>query len=142
MNDNEKKFYETFTELQCFILANMNKGSVNGVTATHYNIIEYIYRHNSCTGKEIAKAFNISAPAISRQIKFLLENNLIKQIQSTADRRIFNLNVTEEGKFIVDNSENFREGTAKTASKTLTSMELKSLTLLLSKILTAVKAGS
>jgi DNA-binding MarR family transcriptional regulator len=135
MNQSQQEFYEVFTELQCFILANMQKGDINGVTATHYNIIEYVYRHNKCTGKQVAKAFSISPPAISRQLKFLIENGFIEQEQSRADRRVFHLSVTGQGRFIVDNSENFRESVAKGASKTLTKTELKSLTFLLAKVM-------
>lgn len=139
MNKAERKFYEMFTELQCYILANMNKGDIHGVTATHYNIIEYIQRNDKCTGKELARAFNISAAAISRQLRFLLENKLIEQHQSSADRRIFHLTVTEKGKFIVDNSENFRERVAKTVYNSLTENELSSLTSLLSKVMHQLK---
>ncbi|MDX8569976.1 MarR family transcriptional regulator [Elizabethkingia sp. HX XZB] len=139
MNKAEKKFYEVFTDLQCFILANMNRSDINGVTATHYNIIEYIYRNDKCIVKEIAKAFNISPPAISKQLKFLIEHNFIKQQQSSLDRRIFNLSVTDKGKFIIDNSENFRETVAKKASKTLTKDDLKNLTELLNKVLAEIK---
>lgn len=138
MNKAEKKFYEVFTDLQCFILANMNRSDINGVTATHYNIIEYIYRNDKCIVKEIAKAFNISPPAISKQLKFLIEHNLIKQQQSSLDRRIFNLSVTDKGKFIIDNSENFRETVAKKASKTLTKDDLKNLIELLNKVLAEI----
>ena len=138
MNKAEKEFYEVFTDLQCFILANMNRSDINGVTATHYNIIEYIYRNDKCIVKEIAKAFNISPPAISKQLKFLIEHSLIEQQQSSLDRRIFNLSVTDKGKFIIDNSENFRETIAKTASKTLTKDDLKNLTELLHKVLAEI----
>ena len=138
MNKAEKEFYEVFTDLQCFILANMNRSDINGVTATHYNIIEYIYRNDKCIVKEIAKAFNISPPAISKQLKFLIEHSLIEQQQSSLDRRIFNLSVTDKGKFIIDNSENFRETIEKKASKTLTKDDLKNLTELLHKVLAEI----
>ncbi|MGG7664108.1 MarR family winged helix-turn-helix transcriptional regulator [Dyadobacter sp. BHUBP1] len=139
MEQAQKEFYEVFTDLQCFILANMQKGNINGVTATHYNIIEYVYRHNRCTGKQVAKAFSISPPAISRQLKFLIGNGLIEQEQSLDDRRVFYLSVTDEGRFIVDNSENFREAFAQRAAKTLTRAELKNLTSLLAKIMRDVE---
>jgi DNA-binding MarR family transcriptional regulator len=138
MDKNVRKFYEVFTDLQCFILANMNRGEVNGVTATHYNMIEYIYRHENCIVKQIAQAFNISPPAVSKQLKFLIANNLIQQQQSSADRRVFNLSVTDQGKFIVDNSENFRETVAKEAAKSLTEEELNKLSELLNKVLFTV----
>lgn len=135
MDQGQRKFYEVFTDLQCFILANMQKGDINGVTATHYNIIEYVYRHNKCTGKQVAKAFSISPPAISRQLKFLIGNGFIEQEQSLADRRVFYLSVADKGRFIVDNSENFREAVAQKVAKTLTKTELKNLTSLLAKVM-------
>jgi len=135
MDQGQRKFYEVFTDLQCFILANMQKGDINGVTATHYNIIEYVYRHDKCTGKQVAKAFSISPPAISRQLKFLIGNGFIEQEQSLADRRVFYLSVADKGRFIVDNSENFRESVAQRVAKTLTKTELKNLTSLLAKVM-------
>ncbi|MDR0265020.1 MAG: MarR family transcriptional regulator [Sphingobacterium sp.] len=139
MNKTEQKFYEVFTDLQCFILANMNRGEVNGVTATHYNMIEYIYRHEHCIVKQIAQAFNISPPAVSKQLKFLIAHDLVEQQQSVADRRIFNLRVTDKGRFIIDNSENFRETVAKEAAKSLSEKELIKLSELLDKVMTAIK---
>ncbi len=139
MNKSETDFYQVFTDLQCFILANMNRGNIHGVTATHYNIMEYIYRSHQVTGKQIAEAFQISQAAISKQLKFLTENRLIKQQQSTIDRRFFDLTLTDEGRYIIDNSENFRESIAKKASRSLTKDELKTLTLLLHKLMQQVK---
>lgn len=140
MNKIEKDFYRAFTDLQCYILANMNKGSINGVTATHYNIIEYIYRNQPATGKQLATAFNVSQAAISKQLKFLVEKGLIKQQQSDTDRRSFHLIVSETGKFIINNSEDFREGVTKKVSGFLTKDELKMFNLLLVKITTGLKS--
>ena len=140
MNKIEKDFYRAFTDLQCYILANMKKGNINGVTATHYNIIEYIYRNQPATGKQLATAFNVSQAAISKQLKFLVEKGLIKQQQSDTDRRSFHLIVSETGKFIINNSEDFREGVTKKVSGFLTKDELKMFNLLLVKITTGLKS--
>jgi len=126
MNKTERKFYEVFTDLQCFILANMNRGDINGVT-------------DQCIVKQIAQAFNISPPAVSKQLKFLIAHDLVEQQQSAVDRRIFNLRVTDKGRFIIDNSENFRQTVAKEASKSLTEDDLNKLTELLDKVLVAIK---
>ena len=139
MNESEIDFYHVFTDLQCYILAHMNKGNVYGVTATHYNIIEYIYRNRQVTAKQIAEAFQISQAAISKQLKFLIQNKLIEQKQSAIDRRFFDLTATEEGNYIIDNSENFRESIAKKVSKSLTEKELKALILLLQRVMHVVK---
>lgn len=139
MEIEKDQFFNTFTDLQCFILANMNKGNISGVTATHYNIIEYIYRKHQVTGKQIAAAFKVSQPAISKQIKFLISNHLVEQKQSVSDRRIFNLSATEKGKFLINNSEDFRKTVADQASAILNKTELDTLTALLNKILENIK---
>jgi len=139
MQIEKNQFFNVFTDLQCFILANMNKGNISGVTATHYNIIEYIYRKDQVTGKQIASAFKVSQPAISKQIKFLISNELVEQKQSMSDRRIFNLSATEKGKFLINNSEDFRKTVADQASAILDKTELETLTALLNKILENMK---
>jgi len=139
MEIEKNQFFNTFTDLQCFILANMNKGNISGVTATHYNIIEYIYRKDQVTGKQIAAAFKVSQAAISKQIKFLISNELVEQKQSISDRRIFNLSATEKGKFLINNSEDFRKTVADQASAILDKTELETLTALLNKVLENLK---
>lgn len=139
MTNAQKRFFEVFTDLQCYILANMNKGDFNGVTATHYNLVEYIYRKGKTTGKKLAMDFGISAPAISRQVKFLLENDLLSQEQSDEDRRVFYLKATDKGKLLIDASESFREHVTKQASVILSKKELEDLAYLLNKVLTKIK---
>jgi len=133
------QFFNIFTDLQCFILANMNKGNISGVTATHYNIIEYIYRKQEVTGKQIATAFNVSQAAVSKQIRFLMSSDLIEQKQNGTDRRIFNLSATEKGEFLINNSEDFRKKVADQAADILTKEELKTLTNLLDKVMDNIK---
>lgn len=139
MEIEKDQFFNTFTDLQCFILANMNKGNISGVTATHYNIIEYIYRKNEVTGKQISTAFNVSQAAVSKQIKFMIKSDLIEQKQSTSDRRVFNLSVTEKGKFLINNSEDFRKTVTGQATAILHKTELKTLTFLLNKLMENIK---
>lgn len=139
MTNAQKRFFEVFTDLQCYILANMNKGDFNGVTATHYNLVEYIYRKGKTTGKKLAMDFGISAPAISRQVKFLLENDLLSQEQSDEDRRVFYLKATDKGKLLIDASESYREHVTKQASAILSKKELEDLAYLLNKVLTKIK---
>nr|WP_315398688.1 MarR family transcriptional regulator [uncultured Sphingobacterium sp.] len=135
MKKIEKEFFTVFTDFQCFILANMNKGDYIGITATHYNIIELVYRKKDATAKQIAVALNVSQAAISKQLKFLIQNELLKQIQSEVDRRNYILTATDNGKFIVDNSETFRKNLTKQFSSNLSANELITFTSLLKKAL-------
>lgn len=139
MKPIEKEFFNTFTDFQCLILAHMNRGDINGVTAAHYNIIEFIMRKGTATGREISLAFNISQAAISKQLKFLIGQDLIVREQEKADHRKFNLSVTDKGRFIVDNSETFRKTITHQTASILTSEELKNFNYLLGKVLNNIK---
>lgn len=142
MDNTQQNFFEVFTDLQCYILANMNKGNYDGVTATHYNIVEFIYRKGKVTGSQLAKSFGVSQPAISRQIRFLVTHDLVIQQQSPDDKRVFYLETTEKGRFLVDNSENFRENVTNQAASVLTTSELEQLTSLLGKVLSQAKSSN
>lgn len=139
MKPIEKEFFNTFTDFQCLILAHMNRGDINGVTAAHYNIIEFILRKETATGREISTAFNISQAAISKQLKFLISNDLIIKKQQETDHRKYNLSVTDKGRFIVDNSETFRKAITQQTASILTSEELKKFNYLLNKVLNHLK---
>jgi len=139
MKHIEKEFFNTFTNFQCLILAHMNRGNINGVTAAHYNIIEFILRKETATGREISAAFNISQAAISKQLKFLISNDLIIKKQEETDHRKYNLSVTDKGRFIIENSETFRKNITRQTASILTSKELENFNYLLSKVLNHVK---
>ncbi|GAE65838.1 MarR family transcriptional regulator [Chryseobacterium indologenes] len=139
MKTIEKEFFNTFTDFQCLILAHMNRGDINGVTATHYNIIEFLMRKENATGREISTAFKISQAAVSKQLKFLLSHDFIIQKQDTTDRRKFNLSVTEKGRFIVENSETFRKNITRQTASILTTQELENFNYLLAKVLNQIK---
>lgn len=139
MKPVEKKFFDTFTDFQCLILAHMNRGDINGITASHYNIIEFILRKKGSTGKEIASAFKITPAAVSKQLKTLIRNDFITQNQDETDRRRFNLSATEKGRFVVENSETFRKTMTQQTASILTSAELEHFNYLLDKILREIK---
>jgi DNA-binding MarR family transcriptional regulator len=139
MNKTEKDFFNVFTDFQCYILANMNKRNVSGITASHYNIIDFIYRKKNITGKDLATALYVSQAAISKQLKFIIKNGLVEQKQNPIDRRSFKLLITEKGKFIIDNSENFRLTITKQFSSQLDLEEFETFTNLLNKVLKNLK---
>ncbi|PWN71071.1 MarR family transcriptional regulator [Chryseobacterium phosphatilyticum] len=139
MKTIEKEFFNTFTDFQCLILAHMNRGDINGVTATHYNIIEFIMRKENATGREISAAFKISQAAISKQLKFLISHDFIIQKQDETDRRKFNLSVAEKGRFIVENSETFRKNITRQTAAILTAKELNDFNRLITKVLNQIR---
>ncbi|MBO9595042.1 MAG: MarR family transcriptional regulator [Niabella sp.] len=139
MTKSQQHFYEVFTDFQCYILANMHKGDFNGVTATHYNVVEYICRKGKTTGTKIAADFGVSQAAISRQVRFLVHNRFVEQKQREEDRRIYSLQATDKGRALINTSESFRTHVTKRAHQLLSQKELTTLTTLLAKVLEGIK---
>jgi DNA-binding MarR family transcriptional regulator len=127
-------FFGVYTDFQCMIIAQLNKMDFNGISATHYNVIEYLYRNGPSTATQLAKKFCISLPAISRQVKLLLERKLIIQKQHKTDRRMFYLEVTAKGRKLVNDSEHIRKNISVAITDILDKKELHSFTRLCAKV--------
>lgn len=139
MEKAQKAFFDTYTDFQCYVIAQVNNGDFNGVSATHYNIVEYLYRNGPATAKTLAQKFHISAPAISRHVKLLLEKKLLVQKQLPEDRRNFLLEVTGKGKQLVNGSENQRHSVTTRISGMLPKNELEQFTRILRKVVDVLK---
>lgn len=133
--NNLSDFFNVYTEFQCLIIAQLNAMDYNGISAIQYNIVEFVYRGNAVKSVDLAAKFSVTQSAISRQIKLLLEKELIIQKQDPSDRRIFYLNVTEKGKSLVTDSENIRKTMSDKISRILSEEELASFSSLLQKII-------
>lgn len=127
-------FFGVYTDFQCMIIAQLNKMDFNGISATHYNLLEYLYRNGPATGSELAGKFCISLPAVSRQVRLLLERKLILQRQDKTDRRRFHLEVTVKGKKLVNNSELIRKNISTAITGILDEKELAVFTRLCAKV--------
>lgn len=136
--ENKNDFFEVYTEFQCLVIAQLNKMEFQGLSAMHYNIIEYVYRNEKVKGVDLARKFSVSQAAISKQVGFLLEKKLLTQKQAANDRRVFYLNVTTGGKKLVNNSENIRKTMSDKISRILNPTELEIFSSLLSKVVTSV----
>lgn len=51
---------------------------------------------------DVAKALNLTKPAVSALIKRLMRHELIEKIQCKEDKRIFYLSLTEKGKAMIE----------------------------------------
>lgn len=127
-------FFGVYTDFQCMIIAQLNKMDFNGISATHYNLVEYLYRNGPATGSALARKFCISLPAVSRQVRLLLERKLILQRQDKTDRRRFYLEVTAKGKKLVNSSELIRKNISVAITDILDEKELAMFTRLCAKV--------
>ncbi len=132
-------FFGVYTDFQCMIIAQLNKMDFNGISATHYNLVEYLYRNGPATGSELARKFCISLPAVSRQVRLLSARKLILQRQDKTDRRKFYLEVTAKGKKLVNSSELIRKNISVAITGILDKNELSLFTRLCAKIVKHIR---
>ncbi|MBS0029990.1 MarR family winged helix-turn-helix transcriptional regulator [Chitinophaga sp. 22321] len=107
--DTTGQFEEAYTNLQCLIIAQVNKFSTEKLTATQYLVLDYIIRSGETATGQLAKQFRISAPAISRQIKKLMTDGLIIQKRDETDRRIYFNAVTPKAVKLVSQAKKLRK---------------------------------
>ncbi len=60
-----------------------------------------------CSVSHLAKEFNVTKPTISDAVKVLLKKELIKKVFSSSDSRSYAIELSNSGKGIVDETENF-----------------------------------
>jgi len=106
---SSEAFEQAYTNLQCLIIAQVNKFSTEKLTATQYLILDFIIRSGETATGQLAKQFRISPPAVSRQIKKLMEDGLIIQKRDTADRRIYFNAVTPKAVKLVSQAKKLRK---------------------------------
>jgi DNA-binding MarR family transcriptional regulator len=134
----QEDFFDVYTGFQCMIIAQINQFNFEGISATQYNIVDYVLRNGKTTTGQLARAFHISAPAISRQVKLLLEKKLVKQEQDRTDRRVFYISATAGGRRLVADSLRLRQTMSAEIQKVLSPKELAVFTALCKKIVTQI----
>ena len=87
-----------------------------GLSPIQIQVLIFIYYHPShlCSVSALAKEFNLTKPTISDAIKVMDKKGLVHKIPSLEDKRAYTIEVSEEGKKVVAQTEYFaspiREG--------------------------------
>ena len=132
-------FEEAYTNLQCLIIAQVNKFSTEGLSATQYLILDYIIRNGECTTSQLAAVFRISLPAISRQVKKLIGEGFIIQRRAEVDRRNYFHAVTPKAVALVSKAERLRKTMSSEIQGILSTEERKDFIHLCGKIVSGIK---
>ena len=82
-----------------------------GLSPIQIQILIFIYYHDEilCNVSHLAKEFNVTKPTISDAVKVLKQKKLIKKIPSSSDKRAYTIQLTNQGKKIIANTENFAD---------------------------------
>lgn len=85
----------------CHTLCNkkiLQKTNILGLSAGQPKILEFLFNHDGCEQKEIAKACEIEASTVTNLLAKMEEANLIQRKQLNGNRRSLYVFLTEEGK--------------------------------------------
>lgn len=75
-----------------------------GITYGQLFVLIYINKKNECSPKEITEHLKLDASQLNRTLAKLIEKNLIVQRKSDNDKRINIVNLTDNGRQLVEES--------------------------------------
>jgi DNA-binding MarR family transcriptional regulator len=104
------------------------------ITVEQFHVLRYV-RRGSDSMSELATAKNISRPAISQAVDILVNKGFLTRVQSTQDRRVVELALTEAGNELLDAVFKETRGWMKERMSALTADELETI----SKAMEALK---
>ena len=97
------RFWETLPPLWNFIRSHIRATATSNfdITVEQFHVLRYV-RRGVTSMSDLAVAKNISRPAISQAVDVLVKKGLLTRVQSTQDRRVVDLALTDEGSALLD----------------------------------------
>lgn len=137
--DHKQRIMQIF-EIVSRSLVNAKAQKLRKIGAREINItqFQYINAINHCTDLTftgLAKALNLSKPAVTGIISKLIEQGYVTKCQSDSDRRVYFIHLTREGKQVADAYEEACREYVDGMARALTANELDQLVCLMEKAL-------
>ena len=111
-----------------------------GCTIREYRVLRMIDEHGGIAFKEITRITGLDRSLVSRQIRTLLNRELIYRVNSKEDARRFGLFTTETGKAACDRGRQLSAKAEKNLFEPLQAGELEQLNSLLDKLVFWVRS--
>lgn len=104
---------------QAFRILLWEKAKVYGLSPIQIQLLIFINYHSQdkTTISYLAREFNLTKPTISDAIKVLLQKELISKETDSADTRSYTIQLTEAGKTVVSNTQDFANPVTDIVSK-------------------------
>lgn len=120
------RFWETLPPLWNFIRSHIRATATSNfdITVEQFHVLRYV-RRGVTSMSDLAVAKNISRPAISQAVDVLVKKGLLTRVQSTQDRRVVDLALTDEGSALLDAVFKENREWMKERMSNLTATELK-----------------
>ncbi|MEC3906661.1 MarR family winged helix-turn-helix transcriptional regulator [Tamlana sp. 2201CG12-4] len=87
------------------------KAKLLGLSPIQIQILIFINYHKIafCNVSHLAKEFNVTKPTISDAVRILNKKGMIKKVYSSSDSRRYTIQLSDSGKRIVSETENFAQ---------------------------------
>lgn len=97
------RFWETVPPLWNFVRSHIRATATTQfeLTVEQFHVLRHVRRGVESIS-ELATAKNISRPAISQAVDILVNKGLVTRVQSTQDRRYWELALTDDGNHLLD----------------------------------------
>lgn len=106
-----------------------------GIHHTQHRVLMYISKHDGMINqKQIADKFDVSPAAVAGTIKKLESNGYITRTSLESDNRYNEINITEKGRMIIENTRSAFEELDRKAFRYFSEEELNRLIELLNKM--------
>jgi DNA-binding MarR family transcriptional regulator len=94
-----RKFWATTPIIMKTMMKQTRQGEHN-IAPVHFRILQML-AHTDCNISELAERQGVSLPSISATAQTLVDRGWLERNRSSDDRRVVNLNVTEEGRRVL-----------------------------------------
>ncbi|PGL69671.1 MarR family winged helix-turn-helix transcriptional regulator [Bacillus sp. AFS055030] len=138
LTDNDKLLLDDLTSLMIRVRKNWQKTDEevkNSLTPPKYLLLYLIYKNQKITASELGRQIGLSSGSITTAVNKLVDNHLISRKRDSRDRRVTWLELTDEGKRLVEEIFNFRQELWQTLFENLSHSERDQFRFLLNKLI-------
>jgi DNA-binding MarR family transcriptional regulator len=109
------------------------------VTPEQYTILAYLYQHGELQQNQISKLTTKDEPSVSRIIKNMIKNDIVKRVQHPDDRRINLICLTDKSKIMREGLNNEASLALEQALKDISDLDIETLHRILDQIISNLK---
>jgi len=110
----------------------------SGLSMSHLGAIFYIHRIGSCGVTEIGEHLSVTSAAASQMLDRLVQQGLVLRAEDPEDRRVKRIELTQEGKQILEEGIRARQGWVDDLASALTESEKQTTISVLSMLIDKV----
>ena len=138
LTENDKFLLDDLTSLMIRVRKNWQKTDEevkNSLTPPKYLLLYLIYKNQKITASALGRQMGLSSGSITTAVNKLVNNHLISRKRDSRDRRVTWLELTDEGKRLIEENFNFRQELWLTLFENLSQSEIDQFRFLLNKLI-------